>query len=57
MQFIDLKKQYSILEKEINSNIESILNEGRYIGGSEVKQLENELAEYCGVKYCLTCAN
>lgn len=57
MEFIDLKKQYSILKKEINKNIDKVLNEGSYIMGEEVKILEKKLADYVGVKYCATCAN
>lgn len=57
MQFIDLKAQYEELSNEINKNIQSVLNSGQYMMGDYVKQLEKELAEYVGVKYCVTCAN
>ena len=57
MQFIDLKTQYKKLKEEINENIQSVLEKGNYILGEEVKKLEEELAEYVGVKYCATCAN
>ena len=30
---------------------------GAYIMGPQVKELESQLAEYVGVKHCLTCAN
>ena len=57
MEFIDLKTQYKKLKNEIDNNIEAVLNNGNYIMGTEVKQLEKELAEYVGVKYSVTCAN
>lgn len=57
MEFIDLKKQYETLKDEINKNIETVLNKGNFIMGEEVKQLEEKLADYVGVKYCATCAN
>lgn len=57
MEFIDLKKQYAHLHDEINESIQAVLNEGHYIMGSQVKQLEDELAAYVGVKHCITCAN
>ena len=57
MEFIDLKKQYNALKDEIDSAIHKVLNESHYIAGEQVKQLENELASYCGTKYCLTCGN
>lgn len=57
MEFIDLKSQYKNLKNEIDSNIQKVLDTGRYIMGEEVKTLEVELAEYVGCKYCATCAN
>ncbi len=57
MEFIDLKKQYSALKKEIDANIQAVLNHGRFILGPEVAQLEQELAEYVGVRHCIGCAN
>ena len=57
MQFIDLKKQYQVLKEQIDDGIAKVLDDGHYIGGAEVKQLADELAQYCGVKHCLTCAN
>lgn len=57
MQFIDLQKQYQVLKDKIDSRISKVLLEGHYIGGEEVKELSQKLAEYCGTKYCLTCGN
>lgn len=57
MEFIDLKKQYEVLKDKIDKNIEKVLNEGHYIMGSEVKELEEKLASYVGRKYCASCAN
>lgn len=57
MEFIDLKSQYRALEKEINDGIQSVLNHGKYIMGKEVSELEKQLSEYVGRKYCVTCAN
>lgn len=57
MEFIDLKTQYKKLKSEIDANIENVINEANYISGPQVKELEKELAEYVGVKYCATCAN
>lgn len=57
MQFIDLKSQYEALKSEIDKNIQIVLNNGQYMMGDFVKQLENELADYVGTKYCVSCAN
>lgn len=57
MEFIDLKRQYAELKEGIDARIAKVLREGAFIGGAEVKELSNALAEYCGTKYCLTCGN
>jgi len=57
MEFIDLKAQYNELKEKISNNITKVLNDGNYIMGEEVIKLEEELANYVGVKYCATCAN
>ena len=57
MQFIDLKAQYQALKAEINANIQAVLDDGRYIGGPYIKELEEKLAAYVGRKHCICCAN
>lgn len=57
MEFRDLKKQYEYLKPEIDTKIQEVLNSSQYIMGSHVKELEKELADYVGVKHCITCAN
>ena len=57
MEFIDLHKQYRRLKKEIDESIAQVIESTSFIGGKEVKQLENELANFVGVKHCLTCGN
>ncbi len=57
MEFRDLKQQYQLHKAEIDEAIQSVLNRSDFINGSCVKQLESELAEYIGVKHCVTCAN
>jgi len=54
MQFIDLKKQYSLHKNEINAEIQKVLDSGQYILGPQVAELEKLLAEYVNVKHCLT---
>lgn len=57
MQFRDLAKQYQILKTDIDQAMLNVASGAHYIMGSQVKELESELAEYVGVKHCLTCAN
>ena len=57
MEFRDLKHQYQVLKCDIDQAVLSAMASGAYIMGPQVKALEKELAEYVGVKHCLTCAN
>lgn len=57
MEFRDLKQQYQLHKKKIDTAIQTVLNNANFIGGSQVKELEDKLAEYAGVKHCISCAN
>lgn len=57
MEFRDLKAQYLNNKTAIDNAIQSVLLSSHFIGGEPVKQLEEKLAEYVGVKHCITCAN
>jgi len=57
MQFRDLAKQYQVLKADIDKAMVDVASQAHYIMGPQVKELERELAEYVGVKHCLTCAN
>ncbi|KTD60514.1 DegT/DnrJ/EryC1/StrS family aminotransferase [Legionella shakespearei] len=53
MQFIDLKKQYSLIENDILNSIKKVLDHGQYIMGPEITELEKQLADYIGVKHVI----
>lgn len=57
MQFRNLKEQYHRLKKEIDAEVISVMEESNFISGYQVMELEKELAQYVGTKYCVTCAN
>lgn len=57
MEFIDLKAQYDAYKSDIDANIQSVLAQASFIGGSFVEELEYRLAEYVGRKHCVTCGN
>ena len=57
MQFRDLKKQYAVLKEEMDRALLEATASGAYIMGPQVKELEGRLADYVGVKHCLSCAN
>ena len=57
MQFRDLQKQYQVLKKDMDTEIQKVLTQANFISGSQVAELEQMLADYVGVKHCITCAN
>lgn len=57
MEFRDLKTQYLRNKVQIDDAIQNVLSSAHFIGGSPVTQLEEKLADYVGVKHCISCAN
>ncbi len=55
--FIDLKAQRARLKAQMDEAIAKVLDEGRYILGPEVHELEGKLAEFNGMGRALSCAN
>ena len=57
MPFIDLKAQYEALKPQIQERINNVLEHGQYIMGPEIFELEEKLAEYVGVKHCISASS
>ena len=57
MEFRDLKRQYERCKELIDTRMAGVINSAHFISGGEVKELETMLAEYVGVKHCISCAN
>ena len=57
MQFIDLAKQQSLIKTNLDKRIQDVLAHGKYIMGPEIKEMEAQLAEYVGVKHCVSCSS
>lgn len=57
MQFRDLKQQYQMLKKDIDAAMTEVAANCNFINGQQVRDLEKKLAEYVGVKHCVTCGN
>ena len=57
MEFIDLKTQYNKYKDHIDAKIHAVLNHGQFIMGPEVEELEQELAQFVGVKHCISVAS
>ena len=57
MQFRDLKTQYEKYKNEIDNAVQNVFAESSFISGPQVKAFEQRLANYVGVKHCISCAN
>jgi UDP-2-acetamido-2-deoxy-ribo-hexuluronate aminotransferase len=54
MEFIDLRAQQQLIRHKIDERIRVVLDHGQYIMGSEVGELEQRLADFVGVKHCIS---
>jgi UDP-2-acetamido-2-deoxy-ribo-hexuluronate aminotransferase len=57
IQMVDLKAQYEKIGSEIDNAIKSVLLSTAFIKGPDVRLFEEELQEFMGVKYVVSCAN
>ncbi len=57
IQFIDLQAQRRRLGEPLNRAIAEAVEGGQWILGPQVTELEKRLADFAGVKHCVTCAN
>ncbi|MCK8604367.1 DegT/DnrJ/EryC1/StrS family aminotransferase [Syntrophobacteraceae bacterium DRH4] len=57
MDFIDLKSQQNIIRPQLERSIHRVLHHGQYIMGREIRELEEKLSAYVGVKHAITCAS
>ncbi len=57
MEFRDLKKQYQVLKERMDKAVIEVMTDCNFISGRQVKELEDKLAAYVGMKHCITCGN
>lgn len=57
IDFIDLKTQQQRILPDIERRMKAVLAHGQYIMGPEVKELEERLANYVGVKHCVSASS
>ena len=51
----DLKKEYALLENEIQGKLNEVFSKTNFIGGDNVQSIEENIANYIGVKYAISC--
>ena len=54
---VDLKTQYDGIREEIDNAIKEVIHSTSFIRGNEVRQFEDELAEYLGAANVISCGN
>lgn len=54
---VDLKSQYDNVQQEIDEAVLNVIRSTQYINGPEVKNFQQELEAYLGVKHVIPCAN
>jgi dTDP-4-amino-4,6-dideoxygalactose transaminase len=57
IEFVDLGAQRRRIGARMDEAIRRVVDHGRFILGPEVAELERRLAEFCGAKHVLSCAN
>lgn len=57
IQMVDLRSQYDAIKEEINSGIQSVLDTATYVKGGKVKEFQQHLEEYLGVKHVIPVGN
>lgn len=55
--FINLQAQYACQKDRIESAVAGVIESQRFILGSEVSALEEELARFVGSRYCVACSS
>lgn len=57
MQFIDLSAQQRRIRDHIEARIKKVLDHGQYIMGPEIRELEEQLTAFVGVRHCISCSS
>src|SRR3989344_4228128 len=57
INFVDLKKQYKTIKKEIDHAIKNVLTSAHFVLGEECTEFEKEFARFVGTKYAVGLGN
>ena len=55
--FVDLKKQYTAIQDEINAAVHKVIAESAFVGGKYVQTFEQEFAHFCNAQHCVGVGN
>src|SRR5271168_1312992 len=54
LPFIDLKAQQARIAADLRRRLDTVLEHCQFILGPEVRELEAELAKFCGARHCVS---
>lgn len=57
IDFANLQHQYQLYKKDIDANIQKVLDNSNYIMGEEVHEFERELEGFIKAKHAITCSS
>ena len=57
IKFLDLQKQKKSIQKQLDTNIKTVLEHSKFIMGPEVQELEKKLKNISNVKNAVSCAS
>ena len=57
IQMVDLKGQYEFIKEEVQTSLNKVLSTTSFINGPAVKEFQEDLEQYLGVKHVIPCAN
>ena len=57
VSFLDLKAPYAELKKELDAACRRVMESGWFVLGEEVRAFEQEFADYCGARHCVSVGN
>ena len=57
IEMVDLKTQYARLKNEIDCAIQEVIDSAAFVKGPAVKQFEDNLSDFLGVKHVISCGN
>ena len=57
IEMVDLKGQYDGIQAQVNASVISTIESTKFINGPQVKEFQEHLENYLGVKHVIPCAN
>ena len=57
IEMVDLRGQYEGIQAKVNASVISTIESTKFINGPQVKDFQEHLENYLGVKHVIPCAN